>query len=231
MKFHWKLSLTQHTCTLRQARLRHCSLWLTTWLFGYVLESDHKTDPSEKNLYVGWIVGLFLLILCPLARIMCRWTGSVMIHVRKRTECFSCSGHAENRVWQNLEFRGLRRKKLRKSASCCKDDIRCAICRIGAPWAGRDIHCTRREISVLDKHPYANLHDYLLVFKMQHWNITCTMYTCLINIQLECPKGWWSFCPITSKYPVGFIPGGFVSLEVSSQEVASHIHVYILYKV
>ena len=25
-------------------------IWLTTWLFVYVPESDHKTDPSEKNL-------------------------------------------------------------------------------------------------------------------------------------------------------------------------------------
>ena len=24
-------------------------IWLITWLFGYVLESDHKTDPSEKK--------------------------------------------------------------------------------------------------------------------------------------------------------------------------------------
>ena len=35
-------------------------IWLTTWL-GYVLKSDHKTDPSEKKkiCFVGWLVGLY----------------------------------------------------------------------------------------------------------------------------------------------------------------------------
>ena len=29
-------------------------IWLRTWLFVYVLKSDHKTDPSEKkNLFCG----------------------------------------------------------------------------------------------------------------------------------------------------------------------------------
>ena len=33
--------------------------WLTTWLFVYVPESDHKTDPSGKKIcFVGWHVGL-----------------------------------------------------------------------------------------------------------------------------------------------------------------------------
>ena len=34
-------------------------IWLTTWLFVYVLASDHKTDISTKNnCFVGWLVGL-----------------------------------------------------------------------------------------------------------------------------------------------------------------------------
>ena len=33
-------------------------IWLTTWLFVYVPASNYKTHPSEKNCFVGWLVGL-----------------------------------------------------------------------------------------------------------------------------------------------------------------------------
>ena len=35
------------------AKLDVKQIWLTTWHFFYVLESDHKTDPSEKYLFCG----------------------------------------------------------------------------------------------------------------------------------------------------------------------------------
>ena len=40
-------------------------IWLTTWLFIFVLESDLKTDPSEKHLF--WGLTCRTIIVCDLA--------------------------------------------------------------------------------------------------------------------------------------------------------------------
>ena len=57
-------------------------IWLTTWLFVYVPESDHKTDPSKKKKSVLWADMSDYVKLVKLLdnySNLCMWTNTVKL--------------------------------------------------------------------------------------------------------------------------------------------------------